>query len=151
MKTFFVSAVVQLLVFGVFGSFLLMAATMALLTFAFWHENPSINLFREMGQVLLMVVPYAALYTCAIGLVDFLLRGLTIPYRRVICVAAAVISMIWMIWMTGTLDEPAKLASICLMAALSAALCSWLCDAFANRKSPPAGLMPAAVSTASPG
>ena len=102
-------------------------------------------------KTITMVVPYAALYTCAIGLVDFLLRGLTIPYRMVICVAAAVISMIWMIWMTGTLDEPAKLASICLMAALSAALCSWLCDAFANRKSPPAGLMPAAVSTASPG
>ena len=38
-KTFFVSALVQLLVFGVFGSFLLMGATMALLSFAFWHRE----------------------------------------------------------------------------------------------------------------
>ena len=58
MKKFFVPALVQLLVFGVLGAFLLMGATMALLTFAFWHENPSIDLFREMGEILLMAVPY---------------------------------------------------------------------------------------------
>jgi hypothetical protein len=150
-KTFFVSALVQLLVFGVVGAFLLMGATMALLTFAFWHENPSADLFREMGEILLMVVPYAAVYTCSIGLVDFVLRSLRIPHRMLICVAAATGSMIWMIWMAGSLDQPIKLAGICLMAALSTALCSWLCSSFANRTSPPADLMTPSVSTASPG
>lgn len=152
MKAFFVSAVVQLLVFGVLGSFLLMGATMALLTFAFWHENPSINLFSEMGEILLMVVPYAAIYTCVIGLVDFVLRSLAIPYRTVISVAVATGSMVGIFSMTGNLEQPTKLAAICLMTALSVALCSWLCSSFANRKSPPADLMTAATAnTASPG
>ena len=151
-RTFFVSALVQLLVFGVFGSFLLMGATMALLSFAFWHENPSVSLFREMGQILLMVVPYVAVYTCSIGLVDFMLRWMNISHRTLICVAAATGSTIWMIWMAGSLDEPIKLAGICLMAALSTALCSWLCSSFANWNSPPTDLMTApSVSTASPG
>jgi len=150
-KTFFVSAVVQLLIFGALGSFLLMGATMALLTFAFWHENPSLDLFREMGQILLMVVPYAAVYTCSIGLVDFVLRWMSIPHRMFICIVAAVGSMIWMIWMAGSLDQPIKLTGICLMAALSTALCSWLCSFFANWTTPPADLMTVSVSTASPG
>jgi hypothetical protein len=149
MKTFLVSAVVQLLVFGVLGSFLMMGTTMALLSFAFWHENPSINLFSEMGEILLMVVPYAAIYTCVIGLVDFLLRSLAIPYRTIICVAVATGSILGIFSLSGYLEQPTRLAGICLMTALSLALCSWLCSSFANRKSPPADLLTA--STASPG
>lgn len=152
MKTFFVSAVVQLLVFGVLGSLLLTGALMALLTFAFWHEDPSANLFREMGEILLLVVPSAAVYTCAIGLVDFLLGWLAVPYRMVICAMIAMGSMAWMILMFANLEQPAKFAGMCVMAALSAALCSWLCSSFANRTSPPASLITAAsVNTASPG
>jgi hypothetical protein len=56
-----------------------------------------------------------------------------------------------MIWMAGGLDQPIKLSGICLMAALSTALCSRLCSSFANWTTPPADLMTASVSTASPG
>jgi len=152
MKSFLVSAVVQLLVFGVLGSVLLTGTTMALLTFAFWDENPSINLFREMGQILLIVVPSAAIYTCGIGLVDFVLRWLAVPYRMVTCGLIATGSLMALIWMTGNTEQPLKLTGICLIAAATAVLCSWLCNFLANRKLPPAGLLALPpVSTASPG
>jgi len=149
MNGFFVSAFVQLVVFGLLGSCLWTCTGLALFAIVFWHSDLSSDTLHEMGPIFLSVLPYVAVYALGVGLFDFILGWLQMPYRVVICAVAAAGSVIWM---SATMGGPTKVVCLSLIAALPAALCSWLSSSFANRRPPQADLLLAPpASTASPG
>jgi hypothetical protein len=148
MKRFFVSAIVQLLVFGLLGASIWSGAGLALFAFEFWHSEFTLETSREIAGLFTAVFPFAVVYGCAIALFDLVLASVKVPYR---VIASALVAMGTMAWMLADLTSPAKIASVGLLGALPAALCSWLCMKIAART--PASLLPSdpQPTAASPG
>jgi hypothetical protein len=148
MRKFFASGLVQLLVFGLLGASIWAAAGLSLFAFVFWHSDLSRDTLREMAGLFITLFPYAVVFACAIAAFDFMLGLSKMPYRLM---ATALVGLCSMVWMFLNLGDPLKLASVGLLGALPAALCSWLCAEIAERKLAGNWPSPPQASAPSPG
>jgi hypothetical protein len=146
MKKLALSALIEVLVFGLVGAPLWTAAGLSLFAFGFWHEDPSAETLRELASLFIEVLPYTMAYAGLIALFDFVQLCLKMPFRQM---SSALFGVFSMVWLFTELAQPEKLISVGLLGALPAALCSWLCAAIARRAvagDPPSPLQATAAS-----
>jgi hypothetical protein len=148
MNRFFVSAMVQFLVFGLLGASIWTATGLSLFAFAFWQSDVTLDTFRELAGLFPAAFPYAVAFACAIALLDLVLAWLQVRYRTI---ASALVAAGSMTWMLADLTSPVKIAAVGLLGALPAVLCAWVTMKIAERK--PASHLSAGpqASAASPG
>jgi hypothetical protein len=137
MKKFFVSAMVQFLVFGLLGAPIWTASGLSLFAFALSQSDFTLDTLDELAGLFTSAFPYAVAFACAIALLDFLLARLKVPYRAI---ASALVAAAAMAWMLADLHSPINVAGVGLLGAFPAALCSWLSVKIAERM--PANRLP---------
>jgi hypothetical protein len=135
MKKFFVSAMVQFLVFGLLGAPIWTATGLSL--FAFSQSDFTLDALHELAGLFTTAFPYAVGFACTIALLDFVLAWLKVPYRAI---ASALVAAATMAWMLADLHSPINVTGVGLLGAFPAALCSWLSVKIAERM--PANRLP---------
>jgi hypothetical protein len=130
MKRFFMVALVQLYVFGLLGSSVWTASGLTMFAFLFWHSDLSLDTAIGLAGFFPGVLPFACVFACGIGAFDLVLGLLKMPCRVMGCALVGLCSLGWLIFAFAPDTSRLfgiNLLALCLLGAVPAALCSWLC------------------------